>query len=157
MSISTDIFIYNFDEINQIVVDEKEKYLVVSDDVGEIRVIDLTEKKLFKILKNKYTNICFLVCFRFLKLWEFFIGGLDFKVIYWDFFRYKCLNMFDMNELNNLFEILDFYMVSFFFVYYLVVSFNGKYLVVVFENGLIVVFDLIRKYLRELFSLYIYT
>lgn len=157
MSISTDIFIYNFDEINQIAVDEKEKYLVVSDDVGEIRVIDLIEKKLYKILKNKYINICFLVCFCFLKLWEFFIGGLDFKVIYWDFFCYKCLNMFDMNELNNLFEILDFYMVSFFFVYYLVVSFNGKYLVVVFENGLIVVFDLIRKYLRELFSLYIYT
>lgn len=157
MSTPTDTFTYNSDEINQIAVDEKEKYLAASDDAGEIRVIDLTEKKLYKTLKNKHTNICSSVCFRPLKPWELFTGGLDSKVIHWDFSRHKCLNMFDMNELNNPFETPDSYMVSPPFVHHLAASPNGKYLVAALENGLIAVFDSTRKHLRELFSLHTHT
>ncbi|XP_061171521.1 WD repeat-containing protein 53-like [Saccostrea echinata] len=152
-----DAFSYNSDEINQIAVDEKEKYLAASDDAGEIKVIDLGEKKLYKTLKNKHTNICASVCFRPKKPWELFTGGLDSKLIHWDFSRHKCLNMFDMNELNNPFETTDSYMVSPPFVHHLSASSDGKYLVAALENGLIAVFDSTRKHLRELFSLHIHT
>lgn len=156
-SAPVDTFSYNSDEINQIAVDEKEKYLAASDDAGEIRVIDLSLKKLYKTLKNKHTNICASVCFRPQKPWELFTGGLDSKLIHWDFSRHKCLNMFDMSELNNLFESADSYMVSPPFVHHLSASPGGKYLVAALENGLIAVFDSSRKHLRELFSLHTHT
>ncbi|XP_056004330.1 WD repeat-containing protein 53-like [Ostrea edulis] len=152
-----DTFSYNSDEINQIAVDEKEKYLAASDDMGEIKVIDLSEKKLYKTLKNKHTNICASVCFRPQKPWELFTGGLDSKLIHWDFSRHKCLNMFDMDEMNNPFETADSYMVSPPFVHHVASSPDGKYLVAALENGLIAVFDSARKHLRELFNLHTHT
>lgn len=78
-------FEYNEDEINQIVVHDKGQYLAACDDTGAVKVIDLHQKKLFKTLNRSHTNICSSVQFRPQRPWDLVTGGMDFKVVYWDF------------------------------------------------------------------------
>jgi len=76
---------YNEDEINQIVLHGKEQYLAACDDTGSVKIIDLHQKKLFKTLKRSHSNICSSLQFRPNRPWDLVTGGMDFKVVYWDF------------------------------------------------------------------------
>lgn len=144
----------NQEEINQIVVDEKEKFLAACDDSGEIKILDLKDKKVFKTLRHKHTNICASVCFRPRKPWEVVTGGLDCKLIHWDFSRPKCLNQFNMQELQNINPDGGAYMVNPPFIHNLATSVDGHYLAGALENGIVAIFDMSRKYICELFSLH---
>ena len=145
---------YNEEEINQLVVDETEKYLAACDDSGEIKIISLNDKKVFKTLRRKHTNICSTVCFRPRKPWEIFSGGMDCNLIHWDFSRPRCLNQFNMQELQDAPTDLGAYMVNPPFVHHLSTTKDGRYLASALENGLVSVFDTSRKHISELFSIH---
>lgn len=151
---AVECFEFNQEEINQVVMDEKEKYLAACDDSGEIKVIDLHDKKVFKTLRLKHTNICSTACFRPRKPWEIITGGLDCKLIHWDFSRPKCLNQFNMQELQSVNAEGDAYMFNPPLVHNISASSNGHYLAAALENGHVAVFDTTRKNIRELYSLH---
>ncbi|VDI04364.1 Hypothetical predicted protein [Mytilus galloprovincialis] len=149
-----DCFEFNQEEINQIVLDEKEKYLAACDDSGEIKIVDLYDKKVFKTLRSKHTNICSTACFRPRKPWEIITGGLDSKLIHWDFSRPKCVDQFNMQELQSVNAEGDAYMFNPPLVHNLAASLDGHYLAAALENGHVAVFDISRKNIRELYSLH---
>lgn len=154
LSNSSECFEVNQEEINQIVLDEKEKYLAACDDSGEIKIIDLHEKKVFKTLRLKHTNICSTACFRLRKPWEIITGGLDCKLIHWDFSRPKCINQFNMQELQSVNADGGAYMFNPPLVHNLSASPDGHFLAAALENGHVAVFDTSRKNIRELYSLH---
>ncbi|XP_069104468.1 WD repeat-containing protein 53-like [Argopecten irradians] len=145
-------FNVNQDEVNQIVVDEKENFLAACDDSGEIKILDIQEKRVYKTLRHKHTNICSSVCFRPKKPWEILTGGLDSQLVHWDFSRPKCLNQFNMQEMQTCEQ--EAYMVNPPFIHNLAASRDGHYLACALENGLVSVFDMRRKNIREHFSLH---
>ena len=150
-----DTFSFNEDEINQIVLDKKEKFLAACDDSGEVKILDIKEKRVYKTLRLKHTNICSTVVFHSRKPWDIITGGLDSKLIHWDFSRPKCLNMFNMEELQTSApQDLESYMVNPPFVHNISISPDGSYLACALENGLVPVFNTKRKHLQELFSLH---
>ncbi|KAL4220585.1 WD repeat-containing protein 53 [Mactra antiquata] len=148
---------FNEEEINQVVSDEKENYLAACDDSGEVKIISLQEKRLYKTLRRKHTNICATVCFRKCKPWEVFTGGMDCNLIHWDFSRPKCLNQFNMQELQDAPSDLGAYMVNPPFVHHLAMSPDGKFLASALENGFVSVFDASRKNIAEICTLHAHT
>ncbi|XP_067668520.1 WD repeat-containing protein 53-like [Haliotis asinina] len=144
----------NQEEINQIQMDDKEDFLAACDDSGEIKVINVNERKVFKTLRNKHTNICSTLHFRPGKPWDLYSGGLDCKLIHWDFAKLKALNQFSMQEMQVTNVDASAYMVNPPFVHHIDTSPNGKYLACALENGQIEVFDTTRRHIREIFSLY---
>lgn len=148
---------FNDDEINQIVVDEKEGFLAACDDSGEVKVISLQEDRLYKTLRRKHTNICATVCFRVRKPWEIFSGGMDCNLIHWDFSRPKCRNQFNIQELQDVPSDLGAYMVNPPFVHSLSMSPDGKYLACALENGFVSVFDASKKNIAEVCNLHAHT
>lgn len=148
---------FNEDEINQIVLDEKENFLAACDDSGEIKVISLQEKRLYKTLRKKHTNICSTVCFRQKRPWEIFTGGMDCNLIHWDYSRPKCLNQFNMQEVQDASSELGAYMVNPPFVHHLSASPDGRFLACGLENGFVSVFDTTKKHISEVFTLRAHT
>lgn len=154
---SVENYQFNEEEINQVVLDEKEHYLAACDDTGEVKIISLEEKRLYKTLRRKHTNICATVCFRYKKPWEVFSGGMDCNLIHWDFSRPKCINQFNMQELQDAPSDLGAYMVNPPFVHHLSMSPDGKYLACALENGFVSVFDTTKKNISEAFTLHAHT
>lgn len=152
-----EMYQFNEEEVNQIVLDEKEEYVAACDDSGEVKIISLQEKRLYKTLRRKHTNICATVCFRVRKPWEVFSGGMDCNLIHWDFSRPKCLNQFNMQELQDAPSDLGAYMVNPPFVHHLSASPDGKFLACALENGFVSVFDTSRKNIAELCTLHAHT
>lgn len=80
-------FSFNREEINEICIHQNGNYLCAGDDSGDIKVIDVENAKVFKTLSRCHTNICSTVKFNPRKPWELVSGGLDCKVVRWDFSR----------------------------------------------------------------------
>ena len=154
---SVENFEFNEEEINQIVLDEKEHHLAACDDSGEVKIISLQEKRLYKTLRRKHTNICSTACFRYKKPWEILTGGMDCNLIHWDFSRPKCMNQFNMQELQDAPSDLGAYMVNPPFVHHLSMSPDGKYLACALENGFVSVFDTTKKNISESLTLHGHT
>ncbi|XP_041378915.1 WD repeat-containing protein 53-like [Gigantopelta aegis] len=144
----------NRDEINQIQLDDKEELLAACDDSGEIKVVNLVEWKVLKTLRHKHTNICSSVHFRPSHPWHLFSGGLDCKLIHWDFAKLKALNQLNMQELQSTPTDASGYMFNPPLIHHLDVSPNGKFLACALENGQIEVFDTSHRHIREVFSLF---
>lgn len=87
----TDRFCFNTDEINEIDIHSKETFICACDDNGEIKIIDLDNKKLLRTLSKFHDNICSTVKFSLRKPWELLTGGLDTKLGRWDFSRGRLL------------------------------------------------------------------
>ncbi|KAH3804913.1 WD repeat-containing protein 53-like isoform X2 [Dreissena polymorpha] len=157
MQSSVESFQFNEEEVNQIVLDEKEHYLAACDDTGEVKIISLQEKRLYKTLRRKHTNICATVCFRSKKPWEIFSGGMDCNLIHWDFSRPKTLNQFNMQELHDAPSELGAYMVNPPFVHHLSMSSDSHFLACALENGYISIFDSSKKNISEFCTLHAHT
>lgn len=84
-------FCFNTDEINDIDIHSKESFICACDDNGEIKVIDLDNKKLLCTLSKFHDSICSTVKFSSRKPWELLSGGLDSKIGRWDFSRGRLL------------------------------------------------------------------
>ncbi|CAM6124500.1 unnamed protein product [Calypogeia fissa] len=80
---------FNLDEINQVAVNQKGSYVAAADDSGEIKVIDVHNCRLYRTLRGGHTNICSAVQFHPQKPWEVISGGLDSKIVKWDFSKGK--------------------------------------------------------------------
>lgn len=143
----------NVDEVNQIVLDAKEQFLASCDDAGDIKVFGLQDRKVFKTLRFKHTNICSTVVFRSGRPWEVLSGGLDCRLVHWDFSKPKCLNQFNMQELYaTLGDPL--YMINPPFVHHVSDSPNGLTYACALENGRIPVLDASHKNLQPRYALF---
>ena len=87
----------NKDEINQLAVSEKGNMISSCDDSGEIKMIDTSSYKVVKTL-NVHENICSSVRFIPRRPWELVSGGLDCKLIRWDFNRGRPLAVLSQSE-----------------------------------------------------------
>jgi WD40 repeat protein len=87
---------FNSEEINQVAVNHKGTFLAAADDSGEIKVINLQNHKLFKTLQGVHSNICSSAVFHPRRPWEVVSGGLDSKIVKWDFSRGRPLHVVDL-------------------------------------------------------------
>ncbi|ESR62778.1 hypothetical protein CICLE_v10015641mg [Citrus x clementina] len=76
---------YNKEEINQIVCNPKSSFLACADDGGDVKIIDIRQHCLYKTLRAGHSSICSSVQFIPWKPWEVISGGLDSKLVMWDF------------------------------------------------------------------------
>ncbi|KAJ8616527.1 hypothetical protein MRB53_035899 [Persea americana] len=94
---------YNSEEINQIAFSSKSPFLAAADDSGDVKIIDTRQKCLYKTLRAVHTSICSSVQFLPWRPWEVVTGGLDAKLVMWDFSRgrpYKVVD-FGMPDMDN--------------------------------------------------------
>ena len=91
---------HNKDEINQLTVNAKGNILGTCDDSGEIKLINTSSFKVIKTL-IAHVNICSTLQFIPRKPWDLVSGGLDCKVIRWDFNRGRPLCVLDQNHLSK--------------------------------------------------------
>ncbi|CBI30713.3 unnamed protein product, partial [Vitis vinifera] len=94
---------YNKEEINQIACNSKSSFLASADDDGDVKIIDIRQKCLFKTLRSGHTSICSSVKFLPWRPWEVITGGLDSKLVMWDFSKgrpYKIVD-FGMPDMEN--------------------------------------------------------
>lgn len=94
-------FEFNEEEINQVTIHDRGTYLAACDDSGEVKVVDVQSGRLFKTLKRKHENISSTVQFRPSRPWEIVSGGMDFKVISWDFSSGRSLQELNVQELGE--------------------------------------------------------
>ncbi|PVH39486.1 hypothetical protein PAHAL_5G514800 [Panicum hallii] len=93
---------YNRDEINQIAVSSK-GFLAAADDSGDVKIVNTTQKCLYKRLREAHTSICSTVQFIPWRPWTAITGGLDSKLAAWDFSKGRALFSIDYGspELQN--------------------------------------------------------
>ena len=77
-------FSFNKEEINEIDFHQNGNFVSACDDAGEIKIIDLASNHVFKTLEG-HDNICSSAKFHPRKLWQVISGGLDCKVVRWNF------------------------------------------------------------------------
>ncbi|XP_059156864.1 WD repeat-containing protein 53-like [Physella acuta] len=147
------VFQSNQDEVNQIVLDAKEQFLAACDDSGETKVFGLQDKKVFKTLRHKHTNICSTAVFRPGRPWEIFTGGLDCRLVHWDFSKPKCLNQFNMQEFYATPGDTP-HMINPPFVHHMVTSPSGNTLACALENGQVPVIDASQKNIQPKHTLF---
>ena len=139
---------YNEEEINQIVLNEKESHLAACDDAGHVRVISTHDRRLYKTLR-KHTNICSTVTFRPKRPWDLISGGLDSMLLQWDFSKAKNYCNINMEEIGAQEEnTQDSYLVNPPFIHSLSVSSDGHFLACGTENALVQIFDSSKRTLE---------
>lgn len=148
------VFQSNQDEINQLALDSKEQFLAACDDSGEIKIYGLSDRKVYKTLRFKHTNICSTVLFRSKRQLEVLSGGMDCRLIHWDFSKPKCLNQFNMQELHSTSNDASAYMINPPFIHHLAENSDGTLTACALENGLVAIFDSSQKHLQEKFCLH---
>ncbi|KAL9232186.1 hypothetical protein vseg_007324 [Gypsophila vaccaria] len=92
---------YNKDEINQISCNLKSSFVAASDDSGDVKIIDIHQRRPFKTLRNGHDNICSSVQFVPWKPWEVITGGLDCKMIMWDFSKGRPFFIVDFGKIED--------------------------------------------------------
>ncbi|KAM3748401.1 hypothetical protein ACB098_05G106200 [Castanea mollissima] len=96
---------YNKEEINQISCNSKSSFLAAADDGGDVKIIDIHQHHLYKTLRAGagHTSICSSVQFLPWRPWEVITGGLDSKLIMWNFSKgrpYKIMD-FGLPDMNS--------------------------------------------------------
>ncbi|KAL4563336.1 hypothetical protein LXL04_027377 [Taraxacum kok-saghyz] len=91
-------FNYNKEEINQITCNSKSSFLAAADDGGDIKIIDIGQKCLYKTLRAAHQSICSSVQFLPWRPWEVITGGLDSKLIMWDFSKGRPFKVMDLGK-----------------------------------------------------------
>ncbi|XP_073154182.1 cellulose synthase A catalytic subunit 8 [UDP-forming] [Henckelia pumila] len=89
---------YNKDEINQIAFHSKSPFLAAADDAGDVKIIDIQQRCMFKTLRAGHGSICSTVQFLPWKNWEVISGGLDSKLVMWDFSKGRPNKIMDMGN-----------------------------------------------------------
>ncbi|GFS24978.1 WD repeat-containing protein 53 [Elysia marginata] len=147
------VFKSNQDEVNQVVLDSKEEYLAACDDGCEIKVFGLQDRKVFKSLRYQHTNICSTALFRPNRKWELFSGGLDCRLVHWDFSKPKCLNQLNMQAIQAT-PGDESYMLNPPFIHHISASPDGSRFALALENGRIPILDGKGKHLQHQHTLH---
>ncbi|XP_050935714.1 cellulose synthase A catalytic subunit 8 [UDP-forming] [Cucumis melo] len=92
---------YNKEEINQVSCSPKASFLAAADDGGDVKIIDVHNNCLYKTLRSGHTSICSSVQFLPWRPWEVITGGLDSKLIMWDFSRGRPIQVLDFDIPDN--------------------------------------------------------
>ncbi|KAG8385412.1 hypothetical protein BUALT_Bualt03G0042700 [Buddleja alternifolia] len=69
----------------QIACHSKSSFLAAADDAGDVKIIDVHQRCLYKTLRAGHKSICSSVQFLPWRSWEVITGGLDSKLVMWDF------------------------------------------------------------------------
>ncbi|KAK9267650.1 hypothetical protein L1049_010081 [Liquidambar formosana] len=88
---------YNKEEINQIACNSKSSFLATADDGGDVKIIDIHQQCLYKTLRAGHTSICSSVQFLPWRPWEVITGGLDSKLVMWDFSKGRPYKIVDFS------------------------------------------------------------
>ena len=131
---------FNDDEINSLILNPDENYLAACDDSGQIKMVDLSGKRLYKTLR-KHTNICTSVCFIPHRKKELLSGGCDNKLIRWDYTRNKAFCIIDMKDFGVSNTDVNSYLVSPPFIHCLDITSSGNLIACGTENALVQLFD----------------
>ena len=137
-------FQVNEDEVNQIAVNSKDDFLAACDDSGEIKVIKLQDKSLFKTLR-RHDNICASLCFRSRRPWDILSVGYDKQLIQWDFSRARVLCKIDMDSLGKIASEDDVYVVNPPFIHTMSTSATENHMACGTDNALVQVFDTSKR------------
>ncbi|KAL5774225.1 hypothetical protein ACOSP7_011782 [Xanthoceras sorbifolium] len=94
---------YNKEEINQIACNSKSSFLACADDSADVKIIDIRQHCLYKTLRAGHSNICSTVQFIPWRPWEVITGGLDSKLVMWDFSKGRSNKIVDFGlpDMNN--------------------------------------------------------
>ncbi|CAD5334060.1 unnamed protein product [Arabidopsis thaliana] len=92
---------YNKDEVNQVVCNGRSSFLASADDSGDVKIIDIGQKCLYKTLRAGHTSICSSVQFIPWRPWEVITGGLDSKLVLWDFSKGRSQKIIDFGSDTN--------------------------------------------------------
>ncbi|KAK3206829.1 hypothetical protein Dsin_020875 [Dipteronia sinensis] len=94
---------YNKEEINQIACNSKSSFLACADDSADVKIIDIRQHCLYKTLRAGHSNICSSVQFIPWRPWEVITGGLDSKLVMWDFSKGRPNKIVDFGlpDMNN--------------------------------------------------------
>lgn len=76
---------YNKEEINQLACNSRSCFIAAADDGGDVKIIDIRQHCLYKTLRSGHTSICSSVQFLPWRPWEVITGGLDSRLMMWDF------------------------------------------------------------------------
>ena len=144
MSSPVTVFDFNDEEIDQIVLNEKEAFLAACDDSGHVKVISLQERRVYKTLR-KHGNICSSVCFRPRRPWDLFSAGFDCMLMQWDFSRARPLCKVNLHELNAGTDHPESYMINPPFIHSMALSPNGGLLACGAENSLVYMFNAAKR------------
>ena len=153
---SIETLAFNQDEINQVTLNEKEEFLAACDDSGEIKIINVASKRVFKTLR-KHTNLCAAVTFRPKRPWDLLSGGYDQRLIQWDFSRHKAFCDINIAEVGVDPSKFDQYTVNPPFIHSMSLSAGGSLLACGTENHLIHVFNASKKTLSYMTALRAHT
>ncbi|PIN21428.1 hypothetical protein CDL12_05852 [Handroanthus impetiginosus] len=89
---------YNKDEINQIACHPKSSFLAAADDAGDVKILDVHQRCLYKTLRAGHKSICSSVQFLPWRSWEVVTGGLDSKLVLWDFSKARQIKTMDFGS-----------------------------------------------------------
>ncbi|CAH9114250.1 unnamed protein product [Cuscuta epithymum] len=92
---------YNKDEINQIACTASSSFLAAADDSGDVKIVDIRRHCLYKTLRAGHTSICSSAQFIPWRPWEVVTGGLDSKLVVWDFSKGRPKNIVDFEAKNK--------------------------------------------------------
>ncbi|XP_051126211.1 uncharacterized protein LOC127248082 isoform X2 [Andrographis paniculata] len=92
---------YNKDEINQIAFHPKSSFLAAADDTGDVKIIDVRQRCLYRTLRAGHKSICSSVQFLPWRSWEVITGGLDSKLVMWDFSKGRPNKIMDLGNEDN--------------------------------------------------------
>ncbi|KAJ0455980.1 putative transcription factor WD40-like family [Helianthus annuus] len=94
---------YNKEEINQITCNSKSSFLAAADDGGDIKVRSSIYARSVcnKTLRAAHESICSSVQFLPWRPWEVITGGLDSKLIMWDFSKGRPFKVMDLGQCFN--------------------------------------------------------
>ncbi|XP_077988092.1 WD repeat-containing protein 53-like [Glandiceps talaboti] len=131
---------FNQEEINQITLNSNEELLASCDDAGQIKVINLREKKVHRTLR-RHSNICTSVKFRRKKQWELVSGAMDECIIHWESGRGQVLRKLNMQEYVKKASPGEMYLVNPPLIHCVDISRNDRLLVCALENATVQVFE----------------
>lgn len=85
-------------DLHQIVCSSKSSFIAAADDGGDVKIIDIRQHHPYKTLRNSHESICSTVQFLPWRPWEVITGGLDSKLILWDFSKGRPLKILDFGK-----------------------------------------------------------
>ncbi|KAK2975162.1 hypothetical protein RJ640_017375, partial [Escallonia rubra] len=87
---------YNKEEINQIVCNSKSAFVAAADDGGDVKIIDIRQKCLYKTLRAGHKMYSFFLGDNGkVALFAVITGGLDSKLVMWDFSKGRPCKILD--------------------------------------------------------------
>ncbi|XP_070537835.1 WD repeat-containing protein 53-like [Ptychodera flava] len=131
---------FNSEEVNQLALNSNEELLAACDDTGQVKVINLRERKLHRTLR-KHSNICTSVKFRKKKQWELVSGSMDECVVQWECGRGRVMTILDMKDFVKESMPGNAYLVNPPLVHSVDISGNDRLLACGLENATVELFE----------------